>query len=335
MQEGVVQAWHGLTKINTELSLDNCWLGQWDIARKPLFVMDGSDQPIETSWAMLYPSDQPTVTIGKPFNPESYRPITNAEFIALARESTAGCPVKLVSSGSVRARGRVFLSFESEMLPIYKAGGREFNAFVNFGNGHDQSCVLWVNNSNTCTVCDNTFSFNLALVEKAVGASGSRQRHTKNIVGRLPQMSEVIQSAIKAQEAFAVSFERLASTPIAGEQAVQLFTAFVVSATTEKTVSTRAANIVAKLVDLFRTGKGNRGESLADVFSAATDYYTHESAGGSRNVARQFQSSEFGTGQDRKAEMFGLVTEPESVDLAVKRGADLIQKAQAAAIANN
>ncbi len=342
-QEGIKQAWHGLTTINGELSLANCWLSTWDIGRKPLFIPIGEPgdprivptggQPAfqATGWQILYPSDCPNEIIGKPFNPESYRPITNAEFLELARKSTEGCPVKLVSAGSVRRRGRVFLSFESEMLPIYKAGGREFNGFINFGNGHDQSCVLWVNNSNICTVCDNTFSFNLAMVEKALGdqASGSRQRHTKNIVGRLPAMSEVIKTAILAQESFAIAFEKMASTPITGDQAIQLFTGFVAEPGKEK-ISTRAANIIAKLVDLFRTGKGNRGESLADVFSATTDYYTHESAGGTKNLARQFQSSEFGTGQDRKAEMFGLLAEPADVETAVKRGADRIQATEKA-----
>jgi hypothetical protein len=58
---------------------------------------------------------------------------------------------------------------------------------------------------------------------------------------------------------------------------------------------------------LFRGGAGNKGLTLADAFSAITDFYSHESAG--EDKSKQFVSSEFGDGARSKREGMAFLTE--------------------------
>jgi hypothetical protein len=326
-QQGLTMAWHGLTEIKEDLSLDNNWLNAWDIQAQPLVLQqfaggDGISDPesriIETKFQILTATDDPSIVIGVPFA-DSYRPITNAEFLQLMKNATKDTGAKLISVGSVRNRGRVFASFEVEKLGEYKAGGRVFKPYINFGNGHDKSSALWANTSNIATVCDNTFSMNLNKVEEAA-VEAVRQRHTKHVMLKLPELGAILNNAVKAQQDFAVAFEDLATRHVTGAVAERLLVGFIVEG---DKLSVRSKNIVARLMDLFRTGRGNHGESLADLFSAVTDYYTHENAG--KNAARQFASSEFGTGAERKQSFFQILTNPIRLGKTEERGGKILR----------
>ena len=117
--------------------------------------------------------------------------------------------------------------------------------------------------------------------------------------------------------------ESLANQTVTADNVREIFTGFVAPVDAEK-LSTRAENTVDRLVSLFNGGAGNNGRNMADAFSAVTDYYTHESSGG-ENKEKQFLSSEYGAGAQRKAEFFSLVSKggDRLVNIA-KRGAELI-----------
>jgi len=320
-QQGLSMAWHGLTEIVENLSLENCCLAMWDIIARILTLPDGTP----TRFAILGATDDPSITIGVPFDPTTYRPISNAEFLQLLKDSTEGIDgCKLVSIGSVRNRGRVFASFQTQELAAYKAGGRTFKPYLNFGNGHDKSSVLWANTSNTDTVCDNTFSFNLAQVVRDVCDSFTA-RHTKGIALRLPEIGELIRNANILQTNFAMAFEKMSETIIDATTAERLFAGFVVNNDEAETLSTRARNIVARLLDLFHGGRGNKGQTLGDLFSAVTEYYTHENAGNTNNPWKQLNSAMFGNGQQRKADAFRLLQRDDEREALVALGARLLQ----------
>lgn len=347
-QEGTFMGWHQLTDVKLDLSLDNCWLSKWDIRQVPLVTVNqqSTNEPFglvdspsmacrNTGFSILEATDDPSIIIGVPFNPNSYVPITNAEFLRLMKGATEGVDgMKLVSVGSVRNRGRVFASFETQDLDTYVAGGRTFKPYLNFGNGHDKSSVLWTNTSNICTVCDNTFSMNLADVEKQITKSGARVRHTKNVVAKLDDLALVIRQANQAQVNFAMAFEAMAEQPMTDERAERLFIGFVhntdLSEKESKTLSTRVRNIVGRLMDLYRNGKGNNGANLSDMFSAITDYYTHENAGNGKNPLKQFTSSEFGSGADTKRRFFDIVTADgqDGMENMIAKGAKLLEQSK-------
>jgi hypothetical protein len=330
-QQGTTMGWHGLTEICPEISLGSNWLRQWETVETPLFFDGGAASPFR----VLRCSDIPDVTIGLPYNPDTFRPVSNSAFLQLIQDSISGTSHKVVSVGSVRNRGRVFVSIELVGREMFTAAGRKFSAFLNFGNGHDKSSVLCVNTSNTCTVCDNTFSANLFTVEDKNASKGSqtdddlkfRLRHCKNVAMRFPALANLIDKAIGVQGEFAATLDALALQPIALPVVEPLFAGFIgrniVKADLDKGLSVRARNTVTRLTGLFQSGAGNRGENLADAFSAVTDYYTHESSGGD-DKNRQFLSSEYGAGQIAKADFWRGIQDSESRSNFIDRGEVLL-----------
>ena len=330
-QQGIQQAWHGLTKIKPVITLEDNWLTEWDV--QPI-LLEKRGKP--SKWAVLECSDIPDVEIGQPYNPETFKPVDNKSFLELVRASIAGTSHEIVSVGSVRNRGRVFVSTKLNGMEAFVAGGRSFSAYLNFGNGHDKSSVLWVNTSNTCTVCDNTFSSNLFSVENKHSDNSDdiriRQRHTKNAIMRLPEMAKLIDKAIGVQAEFQLEFQKLSQVPLSSPVATNLFAGFLGrritdAKTVEKGLSTRANNTILQLVNLYESDKGNGGSTRADAFSAVTDYYTHYSSGKDTNPMRQFLSSEYGSGQQSKADFWRLVTrddDDESFNGCVDLGKQLL-----------
>jgi hypothetical protein len=219
----------------------------------------------------------------------------------------------------------------------FQAAGRDFSAFLNFGNGHDKSSVLWVNTSNICTVCDNTFSCNLLSVENTASVNNDsddlriRQRHTKNVRLKLPEISGIVDKAIGVQAEFQLELNRLDQIGIDMVEVKPLFAGFIGKnrITTEKKLSTRAINTVNRLTELFSRGNGNNGRTLADAFQAVTDYYTHFSSGGSDNPMRQFISSEYGSGQIAKQQFLDVLGNEEVFEKTHELGKELLVNSNA------
>ena len=234
-QEGTEIAWHELTHLRPDFSLDNNWLRDWDVEPRRVFVETGRDldDRIEIPFRQLVCTDDDSILVGYPYNPETYKPLLNSEFLKLAEDCVAGTGHKLVSGGSVRNRGRTFLSFKIEGLESFKAGGRSFDSFLNFGNGHDKSSVIWANTSNTCSVCDNTFSANLYSAMRAGAESldgnkmSARLRHTINFDAKLPDIVDLVEKAVGVQAEFAVAFESLTSKPCSPAVARNVYAGFI------------------------------------------------------------------------------------------------------------
>lgn len=314
-QQGTFQAWHGLTEIVTDLTLRNNWLRQWDVTPRKMTLIDGTTTP----YSMLVASDNANIQIGVPFA-DSYTPITNAMFLDVLGESILGIDgLNLDSVGSVCGRGKIFASFKIAE-GNRTIGKRTFETYLNFGSSHDKSAPFWFNTSNICTVCANTFRMNITAEKSKDGLAG-RVRHTKNAAIGLGNVPAIIEAAMGAQAEFNAIFASLDSMPSNEENARQIFAGFIGKG---EEMSTRAENTVSRLTSLFSTGKGNRGETLGDVFSAVTDYYSHESSGGDDKM-KQFVSSEFGAGADKKDEFFSLLVDTNTRQTLAAKGANSLK----------
>lgn len=316
-QQGCEQAWHGLTEIITDLDLTNNWLTEWDIQTRKL-QLDGED----TDFNILVASDDGEV-IGKPFA-DTYKPISNSEFLTMIKDAISGISdIKVESVGSVCNRGRVFVSLSLKESKSYKIGHRQFQDFLNFGNGHDQSSVLWVNNTNICTVCNNTFSYNLRNKKSQIDV---RIFHRGDVEVKLTNMAEIIDAHLGCQAKYKQEFETLMKTSMSTTQASNLFAGWSLRNDEDKELSPRGIAKVDRLTSLFTSGNGNQGNSRADAFSAVTDYYTHESTrGGGENKGKQFVSSEFGLGRAAKQNFWNVIRDDEMVEDYINIGAKALQ----------
>ena len=307
-QEGRQMGWHRLTEIKADLSVDNCWLNDWDVIPEAL---ERSGK--ETGFKIFVASDNDDITIGKPFNEDTYGVVTNRKFLDMIKSCSEG--LVLESSGSLVGRGRTFLSFALDALKL-KVEHRAFEAFLNFGNSFDKSCPVWTNTSNICTVCWNTFSANLYDTNnKAVNV---KIPHTKNAPDRIDNMPDIISAAIYVQEKFVSQFKNLVAEKANDNDVLNWFTGFLVPEGSEK-ISTKTQNVIERLFWLYKNGNGNEGQNWSDVFSAITDYYTHESSGGS-NLWKQFVSSEFGVGGTKKQAAWTAIVKTTNRDKIILRG---------------
>ena len=217
-QEGIEQAWHGLTHVKPVIALRDCWLALWDIVKSPLFTTGKDGRPVSTEYCQLIASDNPELHIGGPVSKETFSPITNAKFLAIIGEALAMIPGAIIASvGSVCGRARVFVSVKlPQQAEVFNAAGREFKPYLNFLNSHDQSAPFVAVVSFVCTVCNNTFRMNLSLVEKDLtGINAAKKRselrirlkHTKNVADRLENVPEVIDGFLGATALFKAGME--------------------------------------------------------------------------------------------------------------------------------
>jgi hypothetical protein len=311
-QQGVEMGWHGLTDVMIDLGLDNNWLTKWDIETRRL-QLDG----VDTDFSILVGNDDGEV-IGKPFS-DTYKPISNSIFLGMIKEAVSGIKgVKVESVGSVCNRGRVFVSLSLKDSSFYKIGKREFMDYLNFGNGHDQSCVLWVNNTNVCTVCNNTFSYNLNNKNSVID---TRVFHRGDVEVKISNIAEIIDAHLGCQAEYKAEFKRLMSIDLSANDARNLFTGWTLRNDMDKEISIRSLNKVNRLTELFATGKGNDGKNRADAFSAVTDFYTHESTRNKgANTGRQFVSSEFGLGRMAKQNFWNVIRNDNQVNEFINAG---------------
>lgn len=310
VQQGREMAWHGLTQVREDLSLDNCWLGTWDYMpircigengeKTPFFMLGVSDVPEERNEAGEV--IQPRLIVGTPYDSDSFKPVTNARLIELLKKVTAGKDVILASNGTVKNRGRHYFSFQ--MGESYRAAGRDFVPYFNVGNGNDRTSPVWQNISNTCTVCNNTFQMNM--LQSGLIMEVKKTKFSEIAMGDFTKAAKAL---LAGQKEFAEQLEALAKIPCNEEQARQFFAGFLGKPDTA--LSTRAENNIDRLIVLFKSEQqGNTGSNWSDVFQALTDFYTHEAASAENDPKakwKNFVSSEFGSGLKHKQQAWMVI----------------------------
>ena len=331
-QEGRTVAWHKLTKVNPLLSLENQTALQWEALSRPLYRQIGNEF-VKTETCELYASDNPQITIGKPFDCETYGVISNKAFLEIVREALVSIRGAHVESlGSVCGRGRTFVSLKLKELENFSAAGRTFVPYLNFLNSFDASAPFAVNSSNICTVCNNTFSANLRATDKvksglAAARMNSRDgevkvrlKHTKNVLTRLENIPEIVDGFLGAQMQFRAALNALDSEMLAAPVARNFFAGLLSKGEKRDEISTRQVNQVERLSALFVSGRGNAGQTRADAFQAVTEYATHEISGENADRSKQFVSSEFGAGAALKVRALSALGDGEEFSNLVSVG---------------
>ncbi len=322
-QEGTSQAWHGLTIVSKIILLANCWLTKWDVTKKVLGVMGETFIPSE--FCQLVCTDDDKIQIGKPVHCETYAVLSNRDFLAIVQDALNKIRGAVVASvGSVCRRSRIFVTVQVPEMETFMAAGREFKPFLNFLSSHDKSAPFTVILSTVCTVCNNTFGMNL--IESGKGTLKIVVKHTKEMQTALQDVPAIIDAFFASVQKFAEVMDSLAKIPCTAIEARNFFAGLLTEhkAESDEGFSTRTENQIDRLTVLFATGKGNLGANYSDVFSAVTDFYSHESAGGSENVEKQNESSEFGTGQTMKVFAFAVLQDDKRIAKLIANGAKAI-----------
>jgi len=317
IQVGIEQAWHGLTKVKPEIKLDEDCEISYPMITLPLTYKVGENE-VETPFKQIVSLDN-GLPIGNPVS-DKYCLITNEQVLSMIKDALIGTQNKVVSLGSVCSRSKVFVSIK--LSDNIVAGNREHENMLNITWGHGGISALIANSGLTCIVCQNTLT--LALSRK--GEFNMRIKHTKNAANRLDGMSEAIDRHYGVTREFQMAMDSMESMDCEEETARKITFGILTPPTFEADtkVSTRTINMVDRVVDLYKTGKGNRGKTMADLFSGATDYFSHESSGGDKNPWKQYVSSEFGSASESKRDWFSILTDDKETNRVKARGEQIL-----------
>ena len=327
-QSGRVNAWHNLTFLEPNgVTKEGAF--PWEVEAVTVHLPDGSplilsEDGKRKNVQILIASDDKK-PIGLPFT-ESYIYNTTQRFWDTIHKALEGVPFTVESAGSLKNRSRIFASVK--VAEDWKVGEREFKDYLTFLDSFDKSISYESHYSSHCVVCANTAAMSIQdairrLNEKDSNAFRSKARHSKNFVNNVDKVKKAVEDFIGVRALFKSALEEFSSKPITVSKARETFMGFVTDEKTEEP-STRAVNTVERLGELFLSGKGNSGQTRLDLFSAATDFYSHESSGG-ENKTKQWESSEFGNARVKKEEFFDLLTGSENgLKEVQKRGAKLL-----------
>jgi len=308
-QAGIEMAWHGQTKVVQEVTQTDAF--PFELQRKPLYVNSGKLRKVPNFEVFVANDDQEIC--GKPVM-GSYIALTNEEFWNVCREALAGTGAIVESAGTIMDRSRRFMTIKlaNDQTQI---GGRTFKHRISLIDSIDGSTYFYGVNTSVCVVCVNT---SVAAIGDMTGQFRFKFRHTKGLKAQIEGMEMTIEQMLGVEAQFNAALQIAASEQLTENNARNLFAGWIGGAAKEKKtveLSTRAINTVDRLVQLYRGGAGNKGETLLDGVSAVTDFYSHESSGGEEKEGfrwKQFNSSEFGSGARAKTDFISSLFETKS-----------------------
>ena len=288
-QAGTGMACHGLTIVVPEVTREIAF--PFEINRKPIYVNTGKLQKV--SGFEVFIADDDNLICGRPMA-ESYVALTNSQFWATCSEALQGTGAIVESAGTLMDRTRRFMTIK---LPddATTIGGRKFLSRISLLDSIDGTLRFHAVNSSTCVVCANTARMVLG---DHSGEFHFQLKHTSGFISKIEGMENVIEGMIGVQAHFNAALAIAANEPLSVDNARPLFAGWI-GEKAKGGLSTRAVNTVDRLVALHRGGAGNKGETLLDGISAATDFYSHESSGGD-DREKQALSSELGAGATAK-----------------------------------
>ena len=307
--ESTEATWHKLEELKEEIVFTGGAL-DWKVSEKALFI--DPDLPEIPDYKAIVREDLNLVlNVSK----QSYEIIQNSRVWETINNSLAGLDYQIVTAGSLGNCKKVFVCVKLNDAEKYLVNGDDFKNFLVFTSSHDGSLAFNAYDTSVRVVCQNTLNWSL----KDKGCMNLKVFHTKNSELKIHNMEETIEGLLKKRIEFYESYKYLMEKPMSSEQAEKIISGFLGS---EK-LSTRAANQTEKIVELFQTGKGNNGETVYDLLGGVTEYFTHFS---SNTPEKQFSSSEFGSGSNRKLEFLDVVFDDDKLEQLAKRGEKLLKE---------
>ncbi len=307
-----VPTWNSKDIMPIQLREKSNVLARFEYVPQPLIVQVGSKQ-VDSGFAVLACSDNGQI-VGKPFNPRSYGLLNNADFIGVIETIISvldkmGMKYLIATSGTLMSRERSFISLQLLDYAKFEIDGREIQAFLNCLNSipSNTGCTVTFANNTFTVCCRNTFAHALQCTDGTKFHAAIK--HTSGMRAALNDVPRLVEAYISGNEKLFKTLGAFSVFPVSLADAEGYFAAFIGrdnkgEVTDKSKLSTRSANIVETLKELFVRGKGNKGKTAFDLFNAVTEYYTHFSAGDSDNKLKQYTSSEAGDGLVSKGEFY-------------------------------
>jgi hypothetical protein len=296
------KGWHGLgtpTEFFTKEALRKVLFGH-EMVEAGIMVA-GKFVPTGQRYAV---SDDNNLPMGDAVGEKYWTP-TNEMLYEIFMGALEGSGYKLVSAITVQGRTQFALDAKGENIKI---GKRTMAPYVGLHRAFGGKTKVVIAGHSTVIQCGNTtYLFNRE-AEKSDDALFFK--NTAGLASRVDEIKFAIEQVHGVSGQFARAMKESDSIPLSVDNARLAYAGFVTlgkpvvkESTSDRAASSKTANRIARLVELFKVGKGNNGQSVGDWFNGLTDYYTHESAGGEENAEKQWMASEFGSARNVKANL--------------------------------
>jgi hypothetical protein len=310
----VSREWHGKAIVMGDLNSDSLSEIMPPIVEGEISVnIDGNAVSLDSKKAIVadyrFRSDIPQ---GEQLVPLSimgkdYRVIENREVFNAAQNAIEnfGLDAEIVTAGTVRRGRSFFMSLQqrkSEEFEIREGDKWEF--YLNLATSHDGTDALVSTICGFRQVCWNT-------VRASIDSSDVKVKimHTKNADMQLDALPEILVAMRNKQTDMIEALAHLAGIKcdmVRARRIVSGYFSRLQNGNTE--FATRTSNNVDGILSTFRTGKGNRGETLYDLVNGVTEFYTHgDGIGKTGSAMTKTFRSEFGSAAEHKERFLNMV----------------------------
>ena len=201
----------------------------------------------------------------------------------------------------------------------FSVNGERFDGFLNFVTSHDGSLACQAYDSSVRIVCNNTLNFSM---ERRNAKHAVYVKHTSNADVELVNAAAWIDDCLAGRVKFSKDYDRAMNTAASEETAMQALTGFFWRKTGKNDrLSTRTRNQIDEIFQAFQTGKGNRGETMADLLNGITEHYTSGSGTGLTRKGQEVTaldkhvSSQFGAAAEIKQEFARIILAADGTEM--------------------
>ena len=176
------------------------------------------------------------------------------------------------------------------------------NCYLLLTTAHDGTCSIICKFTPVRVVCQNTLTMALQGMQKEV-----RIKHTKTASTRLSNAHKLLGIACEQHLRLTEIYNSMANKVLTPE-VIKNYLDSLFPLNVEKDEKgnikpqTRRENIRAKVVELTRSGMGNNGNTVWDLYNGTTEYVDHHRV--VKNDGNRWEASTFGSGVDLKEKAF-------------------------------
>lgn len=191
----------------------------------------------------------------------------------IVKFETAG---SLYNGAVVWVLGRVQQD-DDEIIP-----GDTIKRYILLSTSHDGSQATYAGFSGIRTVCANT----LQLAQTSANSKLLRCRHTKSQEQTLALIRDTMTLATQEFEATAEQYRLLARTTIKKDDLVSYVKLVLKVDPDEKELSGRRTNIIDKIVDNYRNGRGSEvaGQTAWGAYNAVAEWLSYDRSSGEKRL---------------------------------------------------
>lgn len=285
--------WHGEgTKLDgtetTEQVMEKAGLN-WSVETEPVFrkLANGEYAEVPAQVSVRSSDDRVLGVVGP-----RWTPLQNAAAFKVFEPLVENDLMAWHTAGSLRDGERIWVLCQLALNNSEVVPGDEISKFALLSNGHDGKLAVHFGFTPIRVVCANTE----ALARNCKASKLIRVRHHRFVKENVEKLRDIMNLANQEFEATCDEYRFLASRSINSEDLKKYVRiVFKQNDKDEDNISTRSANIMASVENLFESGKGNdlpgvKGTWWA-AYNAVTEYLNYEKG---RNVQNRLDSLWFG-----------------------------------------